>query len=372
MIPELFRLSPRRVDPLSWYTRPLIPLLFGIVGAVLGVGSVLVYWPAIHLPVLDLVAVLVSALACVYVQARSRSIRRAIDSVDGAVALAIATVGLGISSYANVDSTIGIQFWWAPVGVGVVIAALAPYSSILQLAAYSAAMLVACTSASLLGFLSPPHWPPLSTAVIGGVNIVIAFAACTTFVGLIVKRTLDMLTAGEQRADEAAERREAIAEVERHTVARLGARVSPFLERVADSGVVTDADRALAGQLARRLRSDLLERTDRNWLESLSDVGRIFVVDPEHRADRLNNAQRAALRGLVTTVLASPGTDTGSLFLELRARDSGTTAVALSFDVELPDGRRSRLIAPFYLALQSSVTDLRWDRARGMVTFEVQ
>ena len=369
----LLRLSPQRVDPLSWYSRSAIPSGLAVIGALFGLASVAAAWPAITTPWLDLLALVVVTLSCVFIQARSRSLRRAFSSLDAGIALAIAAAGGAASVVANLDSSLGVQYWWAPSSVALVIAALAPYSSIVQLTVYSAAMVLVTVGMTVVRIAyGHSDWPVVSTLVIGSVSVVVAFAAATTFVSLVVGRTLAMVSADEGRADDATERQEALALVERHTVARLGARVSPFLERIADSGTVTDEDRALAGQLALRLRSDLLERTDRNWLESLTDVGRIFVVDPEHRAERFNTAQRTALRGLVSTVLATPGTNAGSLFLEVRGRDDGTTAVALSFDVELPEGRRSLLVAPFYIALQSTVDDLRWDRGRGVVTFEVR
>ena len=56
------------------------------------------------------------------------------------------------------------------------------------------------------------------------------------------------MVAGREVRDEAAE------QIERVTLAQLTARAVPFLESLADSGRVTPASRALAGQIARRLR----------------------------------------------------------------------------------------------------------------------
>jgi hypothetical protein len=152
----------------------------------------------------------------------------------------------------------------------------------------------------------------------------------------------------------------------------LGARVAPFLEGLADTGVVTDADRALAGQLARRLRSDLVEQASRSWLDSAAENGRVFIVDPDQRAERMNQAQRSALRGLLLAALRNPATDAGSLFIELRGQEDGSTAVAMSLDMNLPEGRRSMLLAPYYLALQTTVSDMSYDPARELLRFEVR
>jgi hypothetical protein len=368
----VLRRSPQEVDPLSWFTRPLIPSAFALVNLVLGAASIGLVWGEIAHPGIDLLSVLICSFACYFVQLRMDSQRLAFRSRDGAVALGIGALGLAVSTWANLESAVFIQFWWAPVGVAIVIAALAPYSSILQVLAYGGAALLLSAAAGVIAFAGDRSpWGVTSTVVLSIVNVVIAITAATTFIRLIVSRTLRMLEASHPEQDVDRDRQEALARVDRQTVARLGARVAPFLERVADAGTVTQEDRALAGQLARELRSDLVERTAHNWLESLSEYGRIFVVDPERRAERFDTAQRTALRGLLTMVLRSPDMRSGSLFVEVRGRESGSTAVALSFDVNLTESSRSLQIAPFYIALQSTVTGLRWDRARGVVTFEV-
>ncbi|MES1169423.1 MAG: hypothetical protein ABUL47_01910, partial [Leifsonia sp.] len=88
---------------------------------------------------------------------------------------------------------------------------------------------------------------------------------------------------------------------------------------------------------------------------------RLVVIDPEHRAGRMRTAQRTALRALLKAILDTPGTDTGSLLVELRGADDGSTAVGVSLDMELPEGRRIMHLAPYYLTLRTAVDDLSWD-----------
>ena len=147
--------------------------------------------------------------------------------------------------------------------------------------------------------------------------------------------------------------------------------MAPFLESIAEAGTVTPEDRTLAGQLARRLRSDLVTHANRSWLDALALRGRIFVVDPDHQADRMSTAQRAALRGLVLAVLDDPTIDQGSLFIELRGQEDGSTAVAMSIDLDLPEGRRVMMIAPYYLALKTTVQEISWDPSRDLLRFQV-
>lgn len=368
-----WRLSPQSIDPLSWYSRPLLAGALGSLALIYGLGTVLITWRQSGNPLLDIVAVALMAGACFYVQLRAAPLRSSFGTGSAAIALAISLFALALSTWANIDSTVLVQYWWAPVGVASVLGALAPHSSALQTMAYGAIATVVSAACGIIGFASTEtEWRPLSVALIAASTSLVGLVASTVFVITIVTRTIALFDdVGTVLAPEEELRKEAANVVERHLLARLGARVAPFLESLADAGVVTEDDRALAGQLARRLRSDLTETTNRSWLDAIADQGRLFVVDPDHRADRMNSAQRAALRALLTAALRTPGADAGSLFIELRGQEDGSTAVALSFDLELPEGRRSTMLAPYYLALQTTVSDLAWDTRRGRMTFGV-
>ena len=59
--------------------------------------------------------------------------------------------------------------------------------------------------------------------------------------------------------------------------------------------------------------------------------------------------------------------DRRTLLIELRAQPDGSTAVALSIDIDLPEGRRLVLLAPYYLTLKTTVADLTWDDGRNLL-----
>ena len=82
-------------------------------------------------------------------------------------------------------------------------------------------------------------------------------------------------------------------------------------------------------------------------------------------------AQRTALRGLLSELQKDPAIDVGSLFIEFRGQPDGSTAVALSLDVDLPEGTRTMMIAPYYLALKTTVRDISWDPVRDLVRFRL-
>ena len=152
-----------------------------------------------------------------------------------------------------------------------------------------------------------------------------------------------------------------VAAAERVRLAELTARAVPFLEGIIATGVVSPSDRALAGQMARRLRDDLVTQSNLSWLDSVASASRLVVIDPERRAGKMRTSQRTALRALLKAILDTPGTDAGSLLVELRGAEDGSTAVGVSLDMELPEGRRIMHLAPYYLTLRTAVDDLTWD-----------
>jgi len=371
VVPETWRISPQQTDPLSWFTRPLIPLVFATMALLYGLLVTGATWTLLTEPWLELIAVLLTFGACIIVQLWTRPLRTPFTSVHAALPLGLVVLATALSSYSMLSSEVLVQHWWLPIGAGLVIGSLAPYSSVVQVIVYTGVLIVTTSIGAWIAFMSPTRvWPPLSTMLIAASGVVVAGVAAGIFVYVIVSTTQSLLAgAGTPRVESEAESVDAARQVERRTLARLGTRVAPFLQGIAETGVVTDSDRALAGQLARRLRTDLVSQANRSWLDSLALYGPMYVVDPDRRADSMNSVQRTALRGLLLAVMKNPTTN-GSLFIELRGQEDGSTAVALSIDVDLPEGRRTMMLAPYYLTLQTAVKDLSWDPSRELLKFQ--
>ncbi|WP_411701458.1 hypothetical protein [Conyzicola sp.] len=365
--------TPQQIDPLSWFTRPLVPVAFALLTALVGITTTVFQWSIVGEPWLDVVAIAVIASACVLVQISTRPLRPMFGPRQALAPLALAVAGLALSTVSAIDSDTLVQYWWASIGVGCVIASLGPFSTARQVLAYGTGLTAVSAACGYVAFAPDSRvWPGLSVTLIAGCAGVVATVATATFCYVVVSRTQSLLRgnraeppAPDGPSDELARR------VERRTLARLGSRVAPFLEGIADAGEVTAADRALAGQLARQLRSDLVSQVNRTWLDSVALFGRIYVVDPDRLADRMNPAQRTALRALLLSVTANPGAAAGSLFIELRGEPDGSTAVALSLDFSLPEGRRAMLLAPYYLTLQTTVDSLTWDPSRDLLRFQL-
>ena len=353
--------SAQQLDPLTWFTGRVVPLVFA--GLVVLYGAFRIpTWLTSPLPWLQPIGVVLCAGACVFVYLMTRPLRPQLGWVGGIVTVLIAGAGVVISAigYSGVD--ISIELWWAPFGFALAIASLAPYLSarrVLELGGISAVIV-----AVVAFWLVEPDvtvWGPLSSMVIIAAPIVCGLVAAVTFSYVLVSRMRPII---EKRSQMVLPRetRDADAEqVEHLRLARLSARAVPFLAGVAEAGRITPADRALAGSLARRLRDDLVTQSNLTWLDSIAEDSRLVVIDPEHRAARMRPAQRIALRSLLRAVLDTPGADSNSLLIELRGRPDGATAVGVSMDIELPEGRRIMHLAPYYLTLRTEVDDLTWD-----------
>ncbi len=370
---RLLRLSAQEADPLSWFTGSFVPLVFAGLSLLYGGTFALVTWGGSRDPVLQLVGVALCTAACVLVHLLTRPMRRRLGWGGASIALAIGIAGLALSAIGYAHTALSIELWWAPFGLALVIASLGPYlppRAIILLG--SAATLVAVPIAYALVRPEVFAWGPVATALIIASPLVSGTAATAGFSIAVVARTLPlierrnraMLTVDGPRGARSEE-------LERERLARLIARAAPFIEGVARTGQVTTADRTLAGQLARRLRDDLVTQSNLSWLDSVA-ADRLVVVDPDQQAGRMRASQRTALRALIQAVLDTPGTDSGSLLVELRAHPDGSTAVGVSLDIELPEGRRIMHLAPYYLALRGSVEDLAWNDDKFLrVTFNL-
>ena len=107
--------------------------------------------------------------------------------------------------------------------------------------------------------------------------------------------------------------------------------------------------------------------TSQSWLDIVARESGMIVSDPARLADLMNESQRTALRALLVAAIESTTVDRRTLLIELRAQPDGSTAVALSIDVDLPEGRRLVLLAPYYLTLKTTVEDLSWDDGRSLL-----
>lgn len=358
-----FALSAQQVDPLSWFTGPFVPLTAVGLTLLWGAPMVAITWGVARMPWLQIVALLLCVASPLLVHFATRPLQRPIGWGIGAIALGTAALGVMTSAVGYSGTDFALELWWAPIALGLTVLSLGPYLSGRALVVLGGTATVLSTAVALTLVGPADAWGPVATAVVIAAPATLALASMVTFSYTVVSTMLPLLespsrllVAGREVRDEAAEH------VERVTLAKLTARAVPFIEGLADSGIVTPESRALAGQIARRLRDDLVTQGSASWLDSIAEQSRLVVVDPHRLARRMSNPQRTALRGLLTAVLDTRGTDAGSLMVELRKAPDGVTAVAVSLDIALPEGRRIMHLAPYYLTLTTAVEDLEVGR----------
>lgn len=353
--------SPQEVDPLSWFTGRVVPLVFA--GLVVLYGAVRIpTWFTTSMPWLQPLAVFLCAAACVLVWVLARPLRPPLGWGAGVITVLIAATGLVVSAIGYSHMKLSIEIWWAPFGLALAIASLAPYLSTRRTLVVGG---VGALVASALAFVALDSdfsvWGPVSTLLIIAAPPVCGLVAAVTFSYVLVSRMTPIIEHRSESVLPLEAMDQSAEQVERLRLARLTARALPFLEGVVDSGRITPTDRALAGQIARRLRDDLVTQSNLTWLDGIADASRLVVIDPERRASRMGPTQRTALRALLRAVLDTPGADSSSLLIDLRGRPDGATAVAVSIDIDLPEGRRIMHLAPHYLTLGTAVDDLHWD-----------
>ena len=357
------RYAARDVDPMSWFTGPYVPLVFAGFVLLFGGAMSIVTWTESEWPALQVIGVAICTIACLVVQLLT-SRRNRFDWQVGVSAVVIGGAGFIVSALGYSQSVFAIELWWAPVCYALVLASLAPYLAAWRLLFYG---MIALTTAVPVAFAiidnQVPEWGSVSVFVILATPIAVAVAAGTAFSYTAVRSMLPIVdsrsiavVSGRSELDPADE------EAERAALARYTARAVPFLRTVAERGTVDATDRALAGEIARYLRDDLVSRSDLAWLGLRADDRRVVVIDPERRADSMRWTQRTAIRDLVRAVLDDPSTDATTMLIELRPQDDGSTAVAITLDTDLPEGRRVRHLAPYYFNLRGTMRDVRLNR----------
>lgn len=358
---EHVRLAPQRVDPLSWFTGPRIPLVVVIVLVAMALSTTIVHWRQWSNPWQELLALPFFGLSAYILSTATRPQRPPFGPALALLVLLIAGAGFMVSAAGAEGGSVTVESWWGPVAIALIVSALAPYSSALQMIAYALPPLLLVLVVTPIVY--PPnesgHWAPVTVEVIAGSPTLAAGLAGAVFSYSVVSRMSRAMTQIDHDPEPAA----AGAAI----VSDFNPEIARFLEEIAARGTIRSSDRERATVLADSLRIELVTAANRSWLDTLALKSGLKVDDPQHLADRMNENQRSALRGLLVEVTESPVVPIESVLVEIRDEGDGSTAVALSMDVDLPEGRRVMLLAPHYLTLGTTVDDLSWDDGRTLL-----
>lgn len=352
--------SPQRADPLAWVLSVNLPLAGAIASAGGGTALTIILARQGASAAAIIIATALATLGCLVVMHEARPNRPLMRASRSVLPAALGLASMAVSAVGHLGSTVRLEEWSGPLGLATVMLALVPYSPAVLTAIWGA--VGAVTAAALA-------WWAFDVPGAGPLGVLIAGSSVPLHVGLGGAVFSCMVVAGVQRwralpydREESSERSRLGDRLREHgaTVA-VGDDVVSLLQRVTERGRVTTKEREDAAALAAGIRSELVRMLDRSWLETIPQRDRLTIEDPELVANRMTRPQRAAVHALITAALESPVVAGENLRLELRALEDGTTAVALSMDITLPEGRRVMMLAPYFISLKASVDDLEWD-----------
>lgn len=377
--------SPWRADPLSWLATDWLALGCAAYAAVQSIVMLLLLGQAGGRPFVQAgaAALAVSAFLLVHVATRPHRGPLRESIAWAAIGLVLGALALSVAGYAG--QQFRIELWWAPVSVALMLIALTPFSTGLQLARYGVISFAAAAIGALTLAVPVELGWPLPVAVFLVVHqIVLAAVGCIVFVSVVTRlfETWNERPLGvdgetgdpgdrEGAAEASASGFALIDRVDADMSARLAAPLR-FVRDVLERGAVTEQDRERARELAAALRAELIAEAEETWLERLVRGRPIEIDDADRLAERLSLPQRTALRAMLDALLAQPDSGFIAGRVELKAADRGTVAVALRILSTLPEGRRVTFLAPYYVTLQAAVDDIRWRNGTTLeVDFEV-
>lgn len=271
--------------------------------------------PVKGVPSLLALALLLLAAACLLVIRASAPTRAPLGSGTNFAVHALLVVALLVWSIATWNSADFSQDAWAPLSLGLLTVALAPYRPVTELIG------AGTLSAVLMSFITFVHAeaafteaPPLALAIVAAISVLaLSFGSAAFSAG-----SIEASERARRRADVASEalaeelRDGIVRSVQQDRVTILGNDVAPFFAELLERGRITDSDRDRARLIASSIRGVMIADADRSWLETAmtQEVRPEWfagtVEDPDWLAPKMNSGQRSALRALVVEVSTDP------------------------------------------------------------------
>ncbi len=384
-----WRRSSIDIDTLSWLTSSLVSSWVAIAVAVFGLSSIIVGGQGGYRPAFQLVAVLVMTGAAYVIHRGALPSRNRFGPSRAALVFGLASLAVMISALALVDRSIlipavadllpepadprfALELWWAPVCAALVVMATSPF--VPGRVFVPGSLLVVAATAVSAGFVATERQSALPLAD------VVVVASSTVFAvigGIVLNRSLVTSVQSWRRgqsssapADDAVE--SATEVIDRISGGRFSTAVVPFLERIEKAPSLTARDQRTAARLARDMRQALVDHGDRSWLSAHLAGRPAYVTDPYRLAETITLDQRAAIIALIDGLFNDPDAEVFGARLDLAPAEDDAVAVAVTVGLSLPEGRRTSVLAPYYLTVKSVVRRIEWRGGESLVvTFDV-
>jgi hypothetical protein len=384
-----WRRSSLDIDTLSWLTSSLVSSWVAILVAVFGLTAIVLGGQGGYRPAFQLVAVVVMTGAAYVIHrgalpSRSRFSTARATAVFGLTSLAVMLSALALvdrnalfPAVADLlpepaDPRFALELWWAPVCAALVVMATSPF--VPGRVFVPGSLLVVVATVVSAGFVAIERQSELPIAD------VVVVASSTIFAvigGVMLNRSLVTAVQGWRRgrssaapADDAIE--SATEVIDRVSGGIFSSAVVPFLERLETATTVTARDQRTAARLARDMRKTLVDHGDRSWLSAHLAGRPAYVTDPYRLAETITVDQRAAIIALIDGLFDDPEAEVFGARLDLAPAEDDAVAVAVTVGLSLPEGRRTSVLAPYYLTVKSVVRRIEWRGGESLVvTFDV-
>jgi hypothetical protein len=323
--------TQQRLDPLGTLAAwPLAPALGAVVLCYSVIATVL-QADQVRSPLLATLAVFAMAAAVATLVVGSHASRPPFDLRIHLTMVSLATLGYLLETASRWGVNELVQDDFGPIGIGLLLLALAPYRPWREIATSGAIISVLAIAITLpQGDYFRITVPVAVYAIVSVTQILAPAAAGAAYSRRIVRSILTYQTDARRaivaRTEEA--RGQLAHAVVEQQVAALKSGVIPFLTELLERGSVTALDVAQAGQLAADVRRSLVAEVDRSWLDAVATRERaalaergttalLVVADPEHRAAAFTADQRAATAAIIGALCSTAGFDPHSLVVQI-------------------------------------------------------
>jgi hypothetical protein len=367
-----WRSSAIDVDTLSWLTSSLVTIWVPIVVALHGVVSITAGGQSGGAVATQVLALVLLAAAGIIVHLGSRPHRGRLGTALSITVFVLAALGVLVSAAGLRGDAVTPELWWAPLAAALVSMSLAPFvpgrvfvPGMIGLGACTIVGAFAATGGEGVRL-------PVAAALTAASPVVFAIIGGAVLTGVMItdverwRRLVGDAAVTDARAEPV------LAILERVTAGAWSQRMQPFLHSIAAGGVVSDRDRRRAAALADELRRALVDRDAQSWLSSIVAEWPVHVDDPHRLADTITVDQRSAITALITGLFSDPEAGVFGARVRLAAAGDDAVAVAVTVSLDLPEGRRTTVLAPYYLSVKSVVRRIEWRNAESLVvSFDV-
>jgi len=329
------RATTERIDPLSAVAAR--PVTGGILALAVALPLLTLFARGEEVTWLAgfLLAILLVIVSATVILDRTRA-HRSVFSVRWGLALYVLMAGiLALAVASTYRANDLLRDDWAPLVVGLILLALAPYRPAVELAVATAGLTALSAGLAVLQAPFAESSVPLATFAVAGSSSL----ACLGFASAAYAFSMNgsilawLEQAWRSAAAAAVEQRGGVARsVQQQRVSLVNRRVVPYLTRIGAAEQLTAEDREEARELAQSIRALLVADVQRGWAQSLLDElcarapgDRVQGIadDPDDVGRRLTTAQRTLLRAIAMEAVER--LDASAIGLRIRATATGTS-----------------------------------------------